>query len=482
MFNSHPSNANMRIFSHIHTRFATYSVGLALFSVSLFHAYAAPQALIKARQSVPRICKEVESIRNLSFLTNITVHAQSEDAFRTYVNDAIDRQFDATSPEDYVHGLVRLGLFPETVDLKRTYMQLLEGQAAAHYDPSPKGKVYYILATNATDQVLDLISSHELCHALQDQHFDLYALIEGDLDYLRDNSDAAFARQALVEGEATLIMTIWMLMNELDMDDTEQAAQVASMSVEAQASMPLDDIIAMAKVTSTGLEGMDMNVDALTNAPRYLVQSMLSAYMQGASMVDHVFTDGGWEAINDLYKHPPTSSEQVLHPAKLLGLRDTPTPVKMQNLLAEMPIGWRVIDEDVVGELGIRTYIEQWDRSRGKSAYARDVGSGWDGDRYIIVGNDRNGKVGLVWKTVWDSKKDAREFATAYAVTLRERFPDIVLNRTAREKNKWRVMEWQVSKTRSITLRTRGAWVCIFDSDDDGPLSWMLESTVMSSP
>ena len=472
----------MSIFTYAHARFASYCLGLTLFALALSPAFAAPQALMKARQSVPRICHDVESIRHLRFLTNVTVHAQSEGAFRAYVNDAIDRQFEGTPPEDYVHGLVRLGLFPESVDLKQTYMALLEGQAAAHYDPSPTGKVYYILATNATDQVLDLISSHELCHALQDQHFDLHSLIEGDLDYLQDNSDAAFARQALVEGEATLIMTIWMLMNELNMNDAEKATQVASISVGAQASMPLDDIVAMAKVTSTGLEGMDMNVDALTNAPRHLVQSMLSAYMQGAYMVDQVRTDGGWEAINALYGDPPTSSEQVLHPEKLRGQRDTPTPVNIRGLLAGMPAGWRLIDEDVVGELGIRTYIEQWDRSRGKSAYARDVGSGWDGDRYGIIGNDTNGKVGLVWKTVWDSKKDAREFATAYAVTLRERFPDLVFNRSTREKNKWRVMEWQVEKTRSITLRTRETWVCIFDSDDKGALSWMLESSATSLP
>ena len=472
----------MPIYKHTPARFAVYGVVLALFAGSIFHAIALPQTVTKARRSVPRICQDVESIRNLNFLTNITVLAQSEDAFRAYVNDAIDRQFEGHSPEDYVHGLVRLGLFPKTVDLKQTYMQLLEGQAAAHYDPTPGAKAYYILATNATDEVLDLISSHELCHALQDQHFDLYGLIEGDVEYLQDNSDAAFARQALVEGEATLIMTIWMLMNELDMHDTAKAAQVASMSVKAQASMPLDDIVAMAKVTSAGLGGMDMNVDALTNAPRYLVQTMLSAYMHGAYMVGHLRADGGWEAINDLYKHPPTSSEQILHPAKLLGERDTPTSVNMKDLLADMPTGWRVIDEDVIGELGMRTYIEQWDRSRGKSAYARNVGSGWDGDRYIIFGNDKTGKVGLVWKTVWDSKKDAREFVTAYAVTLRERFPDIVLNRSAREKNNWRVMEWQVAKTRSITLRTRGKWVSIFDSDTDGPLSWLLESSATTSP
>lgn len=157
---------------------------LALFVGSIFHAIALPQTVTKARRSVARICQDVESIRNLNFLTNITVLAQSEDAFRAYVNDAIDRQFEGHSPEDYVHGLVRLGLFPKTVDLKQTYTQLLEGQAAAHYDPTPGAKAYYILATNATDEVLDLISSHELCHALQDQHFDLYGLIEGDVEYL----------------------------------------------------------------------------------------------------------------------------------------------------------------------------------------------------------------------------------------------------------------------------------------------------------
>ena len=51
--------------------------------------------------------------------------------------------------------------------------------------------------------------AHEYDHALQDANFDVFQ----DPEALRDQSDEALARAALYEGDATLLMSQWLVPN-----------------------------------------------------------------------------------------------------------------------------------------------------------------------------------------------------------------------------------------------------------------------------
>ena len=63
---------------------------------------------------------------------------------------------------------------------------------------------------------------------------------------------------------------------------------------------------------------------------------------------------------------------------------------------------WQVIAENTLGELQVLAmFLPQG------SDVARTAASGWDGDRYRIY-QYGEGKV-LVWESVWDTTKDARE-------------------------------------------------------------------------
>ena len=84
---------------------------------------------------------------------------------------------------------------------------------------------------------------HELCHGLQDQYFNLdkYILSQsgGEL-----NDDEVLARQAVVEGGATYIMTLWSMQKMLGMVPDRE---ILKMSIYLQEQMNTEMMIAMLK-------------------------------------------------------------------------------------------------------------------------------------------------------------------------------------------------------------------------------------------
>ena len=82
---------------------------------------------------------------------------------------------------------------------------VMQSQVAAYYDP--ESDAFYVVTQDLSEQMLGGLYAHELYHGLQDQHYNLdeYILSQtgGKL-----NDDELLARQAVVEGEATYIMTL----------------------------------------------------------------------------------------------------------------------------------------------------------------------------------------------------------------------------------------------------------------------------------
>jgi len=354
------------------------------------------------------------------------------------------------------------------LDLKDTFLDLVEGQAAAYYEP--REDVFYLIATNVSEDITDIISSHELCHALQDQHFDLYALLEEDLAAVRDNGDATMAKQCLVEGDATLVMMIWAVMRFMGLSDPAAAGPMASMGVAFQAAMDFDAIVelAMAGAATMGdsLGTMGVQMADLTNHPRYLVEMLYSSYINGALMVDRVKSEHGWKGVNALYDDPPASTEQVLHPEKLAGPRDAPVDVRLPGLRSRLPWGWRLREEDVLGELGMRIYFGIWKDGHGEGPAPAAAAPGWGGDRYYYFTDRRMDRHLLVWKTVWDSEEDATEFAAAYRKTLGRRFPGMTRVRASGKEDESASVTWEVARGRFLKLAEQEDMVGIIDTSE----------------
>ena len=269
-----------------------------------------------------------------------------------------------------------LRLIPDRdLDLFQLQVDLFSEQVAGYYDPDTKELVV------VTDQgelgVSDKVTmAHEIVHALQDQHFDLIAIDEFAID-----ADHDTAITALVEGDATLSMTDYML-GYLD---------------------PLE-LIELLGETFQGAES-----DVLDNAPRYIADGLLFSYDSGQVFATALIDEGGYTAIDEAFSDPPTSTEQILHPEKYIGPdRDEPMLVDNPDVSRDLGEDWELLRGDVLGEWDLRIMLED---NGVAAARARAAAEGWGGSWFDIYESDA-GALSLL-TTRWDSDEDAEEFADA---------------------------------------------------------------------
>jgi hypothetical protein len=215
-----------------------------------------------------------------------------------------------------------------------------------------------------------VILAHELTHALQDQHFHLSEL---PLD-VKDNDDRAFAAAALVEGEATVVMTEYMLKN---FSVNNLGGTIASLFTQ--------------------------NMEELAKAPLYLREMLLFPYLKGQDFTMALLGRGGYPRISEAYQHAPESTAQIFHPEKYL------TEPRERPVRIRFPEGAKPertpIARNTLGEIGIRLLFTRWlDEAIGES-----IAAGWRGDRYMAFNSGAG--VSIVWKSEWSSDDDAVEFS-----------------------------------------------------------------------
>ncbi|MFQ3577910.1 MAG: hypothetical protein SNJ52_02730, partial [Verrucomicrobiia bacterium] len=225
---------------------------------------------------------QVSGLRGLEFLAPVDYRlidrAQIPELF-----SGIIREF--YSKEElvlYGRALARLGLLPSGIDLEKTYIALLGEQVAAFYDQF-RHRLYLLREAPLDLAQNRIILAHELVHALQDQHFELRQLPLA----LKDNDDQVLAASAVVEGDATLVMS---MISATSLSSAEQWGQY------------------LGSVLTTP-------VRRLVRAPRYLRESLLFPYLKGQDFVATLFYAGGFEAVNAAYKNLPRSSAEIEAPS-----------------------------------------------------------------------------------------------------------------------------------------------------------------------
>ena len=220
-------------------------------------------------------------------------------------------------------------------------------------DPNPAAK--YTLA-------------HELIHALQDQAFDLDAFFPED----EENDDLARAKTALVEGDA-----------------------VVGSSEYARTFLTRTEI---RQIYSSGNDGPD-----LSRIPPFLFKLLAFPYQQGAVFVTAIHSGTGWDSVDAAYSDYPLSTEHILHPEKYLA-GEQPVTVTLPDFTAALAPGWETIDEGVLGEFIIATYLE----NRLTGSRAANAAEFWGGDAYALIRNSDQDESALASLSTWDSVEDAQ--------------------------------------------------------------------------
>jgi hypothetical protein len=60
--------------------------------------------------------------------------------------------------------------------------------------------------------------------------------------------------------------------------------------------------------------------------------------------------------------------------------------------------GWKLVDEDILGEFFLREYLDQ----QLATTLARRVAEGWGGDRYAVYWNEDESALVMAFRLVWD--------------------------------------------------------------------------------
>ncbi len=350
------------------------------------------------REDLDRLVEETARWRGLEAGSEIPAGIQDTPALRLRLESEIDQELPANVMAPLEAVLQRFGLIPAESDFRSMLLDLLAGQVAGYFDPE-SGEITLVegdqgllggdfdeeVSEALTERMEESVLVHEIGHYLQHRHFDLERLLSGET-----LGDDVLARQALVEGDATLVMTSYLLdfaVERLPMFETLFREMVADPEVMLAASPDLP------------------GTEELAAAPRYLRENLLFPYLQGMAFCVRVRQAGGQKLLDHAFRNdPPQSSEQILHPEKWLEERDAPIAVELPDLSAV----WKGWDREIGGSWGeLNTAIVLGVRGIDDDR-ARAAAAGWGGDSFALYRRGR--KEAAVWITEWDSEDEAREF------------------------------------------------------------------------
>jgi hypothetical protein len=321
----------------------------------------------------------IENAVGLKFKHAPRVETRSKAQVREFVTRQIT---DPTAARDFA-GITaaykRLGMIPDTMDLQKFLVDLLEEQIVGYYDPQTR--VLYIVG-DAPREAVAITITHELVHALQDQYISL-----DSMQHIEGENDRQSAAQAVFEGQAVYEQVSAMLGGtNVAMNLPGGWDRVRDMIRENQSSMPV-----------------------FARAPTVIQETLIFPYLSGAEFVRNYKDRNPGKP---LYENMPVSTEQVLHPNKFFGTRDKPTAMTLPALK-----GTPATYQNTLGEFETRLFLFQHLKDQNDAVQGA---AGWDGDRYALF-NTAGGQ-GIAWVTVWDSLADASEFYDLLGKVVAKRY------------------------------------------------------------
>lgn len=221
-----------------------------------------------------------------------------------------------------------------------------------------------VVATNGSDELGRGVMLHEMFHALQDQHFDLYNLhitTQNKPDYDK-------AVTAVIEGEAMLAVS--ELMNY--------------------------DFLAHAQLPTEG------------EVSERLFENIF-LYGAGLKFIKAVRDDGGWEAVDGVFTDPPQATTLILNPERYLAGERTiePTDVPLQA-------DESLTSTTIQGDYEIRLLLARQPETR---PLANSLNGSYVTDTLGTIKKD-NGDIAHRWVIKLANSDNTKSLATALTTAL----------------------------------------------------------------
>src|SRR5579885_2045755 len=285
------------------------------------------------------VLKDMSQITGWDLKVPLKKSIRSRTEIRAYVLKQMDEEKDAKERYASKRSAEAFGLLPKDFDLDSFLVDLLTEQIAGLYDP--KAHEFYIADWIPADEQR-MVMSHELTHALEDQHFQ----IEDWVKAARPNDDAEMARESVLEGSAMAAMLEYELKDKgLKLKDLPE----------------FDPSVFVGDLADTPM---------LKKAPPFIKDSLMFPYFSGLTFSMAVLKSSGWPGFTSVFARPPASTQQILHP-DLYFSNKVPAAIGL-----ELPAGvpgddWVLLEEDHLGELGWKEVLKQFlDKPRAESTAA----------------------------------------------------------------------------------------------------------------
>ena len=304
--------------------------------------------------------------------------------------------------------LKKFGLLPRDFDLQKFLVALLREQVAGYYDP--KTKTVNLLDWIDAEQQRPVMA-HELTHALQDQSFGLEKWMKrGDTDLEEkknptptdiENDEISEARQAVVEGQAMVVLVDYML-----------APTGQSLLAAPQIADALKEGMLVGTSESPEFQG----------APIFLKEELTFPYRYGLDFEAELLRTGGkLKAYAGAFTDPPQTTRQIMEPKTYLS-GERVEAMRLPDFKADFK-SYERFDVGAMGEFDVAILINQYAGVEASHAMYPH----WRGGYYYAARpkGDPTSVLALLYFSRWSDAESAAKFAAIYAKSLAKRYQHV---------------------------------------------------------
>lgn len=331
----------------------------------------------ESSRQIAEMLDKVSRVRGLPIKRSVPGEVLDRDVIGQRIKAMVGEETPKEALEAQAEMLASLELVPPDYDFLEGALALLGGRIAGFYDPK---KAVMVLASDLGDAEASETLAHELAHALADQSFPLAPHVK----YTPGEGDRSSAVHAFIEGDATSTMLDVQLGSAFEM--TEEAIRLA--------------FVASTLMSEVG-----------SKTPRAINSSLVAPYVDGFACIQALRRRGDWRAVDDVWRHLPETTEQLLHIDKLLARE--PAEVIAAPVLGPLEKdGFVIVDQDVMGEQGLRILLEEV----ATRNVAKEGAAGWGGDKAIVAQRTVQGKrqSAFAYRLRMDTVQDAGEVAVLF--------------------------------------------------------------------
>ena len=369
-------------------------------------------------ETADAILQQMSTITGLPIKAPLKKRIISKSEVEKYLRENLHADYTPRELHGEEAALKAFGVVGPDFDLEKFLVSFYTEQAAGFYDP--RRQTMFMADWVEPDQQ-KMVLAHELTHALQDQSFDLWKYMHA----ARDDDDASAAREALVEGYATLAMLQSML-----------------------GSTPVEKLPSLDALMEQVVNQQMAEFPVFSRAPFFLRFQMLFPYLQGMQFSLKGLQLGGWKRLNQAFARPPTTTHQIFEPdlyyqsdsdegaghVRTIAIQSdrarTPFALPPPPALTRVA-GLQQVEANTMGALGYYALVGQL-LSREE---AQKLTRPWVADRYLVYEGPAPGQFTLLARTKWANAEAAASFCSDYRTILAKKLTEAAEDRRGSPKS-----------------------------------------------